>query len=88
MVSVTDKDVADTLKASFSPRGSVKLDRLDQSELQRACSEYARSELPQSLREKLQTAALTSVKYPADGNYLGNWKKGEKIAQTGKGMQY
>jgi sulfur-oxidizing protein SoxX len=27
------------------------------------------------------------VKYPADGNYLGDWKAGEKIAQNGRGMQ-
>ncbi|MGB8599513.1 MAG: sulfur oxidation c-type cytochrome SoxX, partial [Burkholderiales bacterium] len=32
--------------------------------------------------------ALDSVKYPADGVYLGDWKEGEKIAQNGRGLQF
>ncbi len=88
LVSVSDKEVVDTLKASFSERGIAKLDRLDQSELQKACSEYARSDLPKPLREKLEKAALAAVKYPADGKYLGDWKKGEKVAQGGRGLQF
>lgn len=88
LVSVSDQEVVATLKDSFSERSIAKLDRLDQSELQRSCSEYARSELPPQLREKLQQAALDSVKYPADNKYLGDWKQGEKVAQNGRGMQF
>jgi len=25
------------------------------------------------------------IKFPADGNYFGDWKAGEKLAQSGKG---
>ena len=88
LVSVSDDEVVATLKDSFNERGIAKLDRLDQSELQRACSEYAQSELPAQLREKLQQAALDAVKYPADNQYLGDWKQGEKVAQNGRGMQF
>ncbi len=88
LVSVTDEDVVAALKDSFSERSIAKLDRLDQSELQRACSQYARAELPAPLREKLQQAALDAVKYPADNKYLGDWKSGEKVAQNGRGMQF
>lgn len=88
MVSVSDQEVVATLKDSFAERSIAKLDRLDQSELQRACSQYAQSELPGPLREKLQQAALDAVKYPADNQYLGDWKQGEKVAQSGRGMQF
>ncbi len=84
----SDAEVVQTLKSSFKARGIAKLDRLDQSELQRECSVYAEEPMPKPLAEKLERAAMATVKYPADGKYLGDWKKGESIAQTGRGLQY
>jgi L-cysteine S-thiosulfotransferase len=84
----TTQEVTDTIKASFAEKGIAKLDRLNQSEAQKICSEYAQTPLPADKREQLQKAALDSVKYPADGNFLGDWKEGEKIAQNGRGLQY
>ncbi|HEY5633643.1 MAG TPA: sulfur oxidation c-type cytochrome SoxX [Burkholderiaceae bacterium] len=83
-----DAEVVKTLKSSFKARGMAKLDRLDQSELQRECSAYAQSPMPKALAEKLEKAELAKVTYPADGKYLGDWKKGERVAQTGRGLQY
>lgn len=84
----TAQEVTDTIKASFAEKGIAKLDRLNQTESQKICSDYAQSSLPVDKREKLQTAALDGVKYPADGNFIGDWKEGEKIAQSGRGLQY
>ncbi len=81
-------EVRAELKSSFAARGGAGLDRLDQTELQAACSEYATSELPKPLRERLEQAAMASVKYPADGKYLGDWRRGEAIAQNGRGLQF
>ncbi len=85
-----DAEIVALLKASFKDSPSAKLDRLDQTPLQIACTEASRAGLPldEKLRERLQAAALASVKYPADGKYLGDWKKGEAIAQNGRGLQY
>ena len=86
----TDAEIVALLKASFKDSPSAKLDRLDQTLLQKACTEASRSNKPldDKLREALQAAALTSVKYPADGKYLGDWKRGEAIAQNGRGLQF
>lgn len=84
----TVQDVTASMKSSFKPAGSALLDRLDQSELQAACSEYAGKELPKALKEKLEKAALDAVKYPADAKYTGDWRAGERIAQSGVGMQF
>lgn len=75
-------------KASFAEKGIAKLDRLDQSELQKNCSEYAQTDMPAELRARLEKAELDAVKFPADGKYLGDWKEGEKIAQNGRGLQF
>jgi sulfur-oxidizing protein SoxX len=44
--------------------------------------------MPAPLREKLEKAALDAVVYPADGRFLGDWKRGERIAQSGLGLQF
>ena len=86
----SDAEIVTLLKASFKASPSAKLDRLDQTPLQMACTEASRSGKPldEKVREALQAAALASVKYPAHGKYLGDWKKGEAIAQNGRGLQY
>jgi L-cysteine S-thiosulfotransferase len=84
----SNKDITALLKASFAEKGSAKLDRLEQSDLQTACSEYATSEIPKELKAKLEKDAEDSVKYPVDGVYLGDWREGERIAQNGRGLQF
>lgn len=77
------------LKASFKERGQAKLDRLDQDEMQRLCSEYSGGRaLSKDVAERIEKSQLATIKYPADGKYLGDWKAGERIAQSGVGKQY
>ena len=77
------------LKASFKEQGQAKLDRLDQDDMQRLCSEYTGGRsLPKDVAERIEKAQLATIKYPADGKYLGDWKAGERIAQSGVGKQY
>ena len=85
---VSDEQVAQTLKASFKANGQAQLDRLQQDELQKACTEYAAKPLPPEVAKRLEAEQQKLVKLPADGSLLGDWKNGEKIAQTGVGLQY
>lgn len=86
----TREETLQVVKESFQDRGIAKLDRLNQSDLQVACSEVALTgkELPKDVRARLEKQALATVKLPADGVYLGDFKQGERIAQTGVGMQW
>ena len=79
---------ADMMKASFKERGQAKLDRLVQDETQALCSQYAGKELPKDVAKKIEEANLATIKGPSDGKYLGDWKRGEQIAQRGTGFQY
>ena len=76
------------MKASFKERGQAKLDRLEQDEAQRLCSIYAEKAPPKDVAEKIEKAQLALLKYPADGNYLGDFKAGERVAQSGVGKQF
>jgi L-cysteine S-thiosulfotransferase len=75
------------IKSSFHDRGIAKVDRLNLSELQAVCSETGNNP-PRDVRERLEKAALATVKYPTDGKWLGDHKLGERIAQTGVGLQW
>jgi len=76
------------LKGSFRPSGQAGLDRLDQDETQRVCSAVAGKVPPKEIAAKIEQTNLATVRYPADGKLLGDWKNGEKIAQEGRGMQF
>jgi sulfur-oxidizing protein SoxX len=77
------------MKSSFKESGQAGLDRLDQDDMQKACSEYPGGhDMPKDLSVKLEKEQQALVKYPADGKLLGDWKAGERIAQTGVGKQY
>jgi len=79
---------AQVMKASFRDAGQAKLDRLDQDETQRLCSRYAGKELPKDVAVLVERQNLATIKYPADGHLIGDWKNGEKIAQEGRGKQF
>jgi sulfur-oxidizing protein SoxX len=77
------------MKASFSQRGQAKLDRIEQDEAQRLCSIYnPANPMPKDVAARIEKEQLALVKYPADGKLMGDWKAGERIAQSGQGMQY
>ena len=77
------------LKASFKATGQAGLDRLNQDETQRVCSELAPGKAPtKEVAEKIEKMNLATIRYPADGKLLGDWKNGEKIAQEGRGKQF
>jgi sulfur-oxidizing protein SoxX len=79
----------EVMKKSFSARGQAGLDRLDQDEAQAACSRRpGDGPLAKEVADRVQGTNLASVKYPAGGTLLGDWKQGEKIAQSGRGMQF
>ena len=71
----------------FEPRGQAGLSRLVQDDTQAFCSN------PRWQRNKARVAAiekqqLAAVKYPADGKLMGDWRRGERVAQLGRGQQY
>jgi len=76
------------MKTSFKERGQAKLARLDQDDMQRMCSLAEQKPLAKEVADRLEKQQQALIKYPADGTFLGDWKAGEKIAQSGAGMQF
>jgi L-cysteine S-thiosulfotransferase len=80
-----DALMADMLKTSFREQGIAKVDRLTQDIANAECS----GKEPDDKRSKaIEEANLKLVKYPADGKFLGDWKAGEVVAQSGRGATW
>ena len=78
------------VQSSFREKGIAKLSRLDQDATQAFCSDPKHADDKDSarLREKIEAENTAAIKWPADGKYLGDWKEGEKIAQSGRGFTW
>ncbi|MBC7940164.1 MAG: sulfur oxidation c-type cytochrome SoxX, partial [Chitinophagaceae bacterium] len=81
-----DRDAALAIRTSFRDQGIAKLDRIQQDLGQAACSS---DKPPQdAVAERITAEARATVKWPADGQFFGDWREGEKLAQNGRGMTW
>ena len=78
------------MKDGFKAEGIAGLDRIAQDETQKFCSDpvFANGKQGEKMREKIQKMNMDSIKQPSDGKYIGDWKKGEAIAQSGRGATW
>jgi sulfur-oxidizing protein SoxX len=85
-----DKATAEVIKSSFQAKGIATLDRIAPEASNDLCSQanVAGKPLDEKTAKAIEAANLASIKWPSDGKYLGDWKKGEKIAQSGKGLSW
>ena len=76
------------MKSSFSDRGIATVDRLQQDASNAECSTSEGKDLSPARTKAIEAANLATVKMPADGKFIGDWKEGEKLAQNGRGMTW
>jgi sulfur-oxidizing protein SoxX len=74
------------IKSSFRDQGIAKVDRLSQDLGQAACS----SDKPptEDVARRVEAEAMATIRPPAGGQYIGDWREGEKLAQNGRGMTW
>ncbi len=75
------------IKADFSAQGSAGVDRLEQDGLQAVCTRSG-NKPPPAIARRLEQDQQAGIRYPADGKFLGDWRSGEKIAQSGSGYTW
>lgn len=83
-----DKLAAQMMTGSFSDRGIAKVDRLKQDASNAECSKAAGAPLPDSIAKAIEAENLKTVRLPANGQFIGDWREGEKLAQNGRGMTW
>lgn len=75
------------VKAAFPAAPADWASRLTPDETMRQCSATKNSP-PKAVADAIQAREKASIEYPADGNYMGDWKKGEALAQNGYGLRF
>ncbi len=61
--------------------------RLVPDETMKQCSAHENSP-PQAVFETIQKRETGAIRYPDDGKLVGDWQRGEKIAQSGYGLRF
>lgn len=74
------------MKDSFKDKGIAKTYRMLQLDFQQACSQ-AKSPSAEVMKQ-IEAEQMKTIKWPADGKYFGDWKQGEKIAISGRGLTW
>ena len=80
------KEVEQVLKRDFHARGQATMDRVPQDGLQRLCTE-SNDRPPAELAKAMEADQMKSIVYP-EGGLIGDWKRGERIAQGGRGLTW
>lgn len=93
LAGVTASSAADTAKvdaaivAAFPNPPADWKSRFDQDETMKQCS--ASQNVPtKDVADEITRREKAKIEYPADGKLLGDWKSGEKIAQSGYGLRF
>ncbi|HRD96937.1 MAG TPA: sulfur oxidation c-type cytochrome SoxX [Rubrivivax sp.] len=81
-----DREALAVIRASFRDQGIAKVDRIQQDLGQSACS--SATPPSEAVAEQVMAQARAAVKWPAGGQYIGDWREGEKLAQNGRGMTW
>ena len=83
-----DADALALMKAAFKSQGPVDVDVvLSPDDAMKMCSRYENT-APAGIAKEIEATEMKSIKAPADGKYMGDWMRGEVVAQTGVGMQF
>ena len=80
------QDVTKVLQRDFHARGQATMDRVVQDGVQRVCTE-SRDRPPAELARSLEADQMKTIVFP-EGSLMGDWKRGEAIAQSGRGLTW
>src|SRR3954451_3468496 len=73
------------VKAAFPAAPADWASRLTSDETMQQCS-ASRNSPSQDVATAIQKRELATIVYPPDHNFMGDWKKGEALAQSGYGL--
>ena len=82
----SQQQVTEVLKRDLHARGQATMDRIPQDGLQRLCTE-THDRPPAGLAKQLEADQQKTIAYP-QGDLTGDWKRGEKLAQSGRGSMW
>lgn len=84
---VSEERIQAAIKSGWPNAAPDWLARLQQDETMKACSLHDNAP-PAEIGREIRNRERASIRYPSDGNLVGDWKKGERTAQSGYGLRF
>ena len=84
--AVFAEDARQVLERDFHARGQATMDRVVQDGVQRVCTETRDKPLAETAKT-LEADQMKTIVFP-QGGLMGDWKRGENIAQSGRGAMW
>ena len=85
-LGLSQPDIEKILRRDFQPRGQATMDRITPDAVQRVCNE-TQDKPPPELARALEADQMKTIVFPS-GSLIGNWQRGERIAQGGRGLTW
>jgi len=79
--------VEQVMKNSWKSASPEWQERLLQDQTMKECTE-SRNAPSNAVANAIMEREKAKIVYPTDGKFLGDWKKGEKLAQSGYGLRF
>jgi L-cysteine S-thiosulfotransferase len=86
-----DQEAQQMLLTGFHDEGIAKMDRITGiDETLKLCNESDATGKPlaEATAKRLEAENFKTIQWPSDGKFLGDWKRGEEIAQSGRGQTW
>ncbi len=86
-----DRQTEAMVKASFHTKGIAGVERITATDSTlKACdaADVAGKPIDKKLAEAIEATEKKTIKWPANGQFLGDWRQGEAIAQSGRGQTW
>jgi sulfur-oxidizing protein SoxX len=86
---LTERDLNEVhavLKRDFHARGIATMARIEPDSVQTVCNLH-HDNPPAEVAKPIEEAQLKAIRFPA-GELIGDWRRGQKIAESGIGMQW
>jgi sulfur-oxidizing protein SoxX len=81
-----DRQALEAIRAAFRDEGIARVSRIQQDLGQSACS--SDKDPPKEVMARIEAEAMAAMKWPTGGQYFGDWREGERIAQSGRGLTW
>lgn len=85
--TVNERRMRRVLRMAFPSAPADWRPRLIPDETMATCTQW-NNQPPKDVAAELKQRELARLKLPPDGQFIGDWRRGEKIAQSGYGLRF
>ncbi|MDX2155703.1 MAG: sulfur oxidation c-type cytochrome SoxX [Hyphomicrobiaceae bacterium] len=84
---VGERQLRRTLRLAFPEANPQWAARLVPDQTMATCATW-KNQPPKEVADEIKRRERATLRYPQDGDFVGDWRRGERIAQSGYGLRF